>query len=94
MCVSAILLGFVYYRQCVHLMHKSYTFPLNSVSEGFFFFLPSVSIQCTELKGTFIGGVNCSSAEEIGAVTFTCSYDAAPAEDCKFLLLSVCMLCM
>ena len=44
MCVSAILLGFVYYRQCVHLMHKSYTFPLNSVSEGFFL-LPAISFH-------------------------------------------------
>lgn len=45
--------------------------------------ISNLRIVCQESNSLTAGEVDCQSTDGIGAVTFTCSYDGEPPEDCK-----------
>ena len=49
-----------------------------------------VSIMCREL----VNGVDCQATGETGAVTFTCTYDDGPAENCTFCIYDAYFTCL
>ena len=62
-----------------------------------------LQIECQELDSVVtVGAVDCKSDGGIGDVSFNCSIDEGPTEDCKFCshipiidnLLSVCLGCL
>ena len=40
-------------------------------------------LDCQEIVDEFFGGVRCTYSGAVGRVSFSCSYDNGPLEDCE-----------
>ena len=40
-------------------------------------------LECEEIVDQFFGGVRCTYSGAVGTVSFTCSYDGGPPQECE-----------
>ena len=43
-------------------------------------------LNCNVIVDQFLGGVSCTYSGAVGIVTFSCSYDDQPFEECEFVV--------